>query len=133
MINRYLFSRWLKIQFVQTLQLKQNTSFEIPGLYRCWFEWNKYTKVKHLQEYNLLYIDTPNLSWPYMTKLFLNVSKSIRIIKQDNIDIERNRICQSEEIDKFLLELSCHILVMSANKNRSKMATLSIKSNQNKL
>ena len=35
MINRYLFSLWSKIQFVRTLELKQKTSFEIPGLYRC--------------------------------------------------------------------------------------------------
>ena len=93
MINRYLFSLWSKIQFVRTLELKQKTSFEIPGLYRCWFEWNKYTKVKHLVYYNVLlwYIDGPDLIWWNMTKLFrkyIDVSKSIRITKQD---IEREK------------------------------------------
>ena len=64
-----------------------------------------------------------------MTKLFryyIDVSKSIRII-------ERNRMCQSEENDKFILEFSCHILIMTANKNISKLATLFVKRNQNKL
>ena len=64
-----------------------------------------------------------------MTKLFRNyidVRKLIRIVV-------RNRMRQSEEIDKFILDFSCHILIMSANKNRSKLATLPVKSNQNKL
>ena len=59
-----------------------------------------------------------------MKKLLRNVSESIRM---------RNGMCQLEKIDKFILELSCHILIMSAKRNRLKLATLSVKSNQNKL